>query len=174
MRLEGKKVIVFVSDDFEDLEFWYLVYWLWEEGVIVYLIGEEVGCLYKGKYGVFVIVDYDFKSLIIQEYDVVFVFGGWVFDKLRRYLEVLDIICMMNEQKKLIGQICYVGWVFILVGIFVGKKVMSMFGIKDDMINVGVQWLDEVVVIDGYIVLSCCLFDFLYYVKVFVDFLVFK
>lgn len=47
-----------------------------------------------------------------------------------------------------------------------------MLGIKDDMENVGVIWYDEVVVIDGYIILSCCLSDFFFYVKVFVDVLV--
>lgn len=34
MRLEGKKVIALVSDDFEDLELWYPVYRLREEGAI--------------------------------------------------------------------------------------------------------------------------------------------
>ncbi|MBL3612732.1 DJ-1/PfpI family protein, partial [Bacillus sp. RHFS18] len=85
MRLEGKKVIALVSDDFEDLELWYPVYRLREEGAIVHLIGEEAGRSYKGKYGVPATADYDFKSLIIQEYDAVLVPGGWAPDKLRRY-----------------------------------------------------------------------------------------
>ena len=66
--------------------------------------------------------DYDFKSLIIQEYDAVLVPGGWAPDKLRRYPEVLDIIRTMNEQKKPIGQICHAGWVLISAGILAGKS----------------------------------------------------
>lgn len=41
MRLSDKKVIAFVSDDFEDLELWYPVLRLREEGATVHLVGEK-------------------------------------------------------------------------------------------------------------------------------------
>ncbi|WP_432681677.1 type 1 glutamine amidotransferase domain-containing protein [Bacillus velezensis] len=174
MRLEGKKVIALVSDDFEDLELWYPVYRLREEGAIVHLIGEEAGRSYKGKYGVPATADYDFKSLIVQEYDAVLVPGGWAPDKLRRYPEVLEIIRTMNEQKKPIGQICHAGWVLISAGILTGKKVTSTLGIKDDMTNAGAQWLDEAVVTDGHIVSSRRPPDLPQYAKAFADLLASK
>ena len=43
MRLEGKKVIALVSKDFEDLELWYPLLRLQEEGATVHLVGEKAG-----------------------------------------------------------------------------------------------------------------------------------
>lgn len=41
MRLAGKKVIALVDDEFEDLELWYPVYRVREEGAEVHLAGLE-------------------------------------------------------------------------------------------------------------------------------------
>ncbi|KPH77555.1 glutamine amidotransferase, partial [Oceanobacillus caeni] len=41
MRLKDKKVIALIEDDFEDLELWYPVLRLREEGAIVHLVGKE-------------------------------------------------------------------------------------------------------------------------------------
>jgi len=52
MRLENKRVIALVSADFEDLELWYPVMRLREEGAEVHLVGEKANETYMGKYGV--------------------------------------------------------------------------------------------------------------------------
>lgn len=41
MRLTGKKVIALVDEEFEDLELWYPVHRVREEGAEVYLAGEK-------------------------------------------------------------------------------------------------------------------------------------
>ncbi|MFC1285988.1 type 1 glutamine amidotransferase domain-containing protein [Bacillus paralicheniformis] len=171
MRLEGKKVIALVSDDFEDLELWYPVLRLREEGAIVHLIGEKADHEYKGKYGVPAVSDYELKSVNIEEYDAVLVPGGWSPDKLRRYPEVLEMIRWFNERKKPIGQICHAGWVLISAGILEGRKVTSTPGIKDDMENAGAVWVNEAAVVDGHIVSSRRPPDLPIYVKAFADLL---
>ncbi|MCY9433655.1 type 1 glutamine amidotransferase domain-containing protein [Bacillus haynesii] len=171
MRLEGKKVIALVSDEFEDLELWYPVLRLREEGAIVHFIGEKADQEYKGKYGVPAVSDYELKSVNIEEYDAVLVPGGWAPDKLRRYPEVLEMIRWFNERKKPIGQICHAGWVLISAGILEGRKVTSTPGIKDDMENAGAVWVNEAAVVDGHIVSSRRPPDLPIYVKAFADLL---
>ncbi|ARC60132.1 MULTISPECIES: type 1 glutamine amidotransferase domain-containing protein [Bacillus] len=171
MRLEGKKVIALVSDEFEDLELWYPVLRLKEEGAIVHFIGEKADHEYKGKYGVPAVSDYELKSVNIEEYDAVLVPGGWSPDKLRRYPEVLEMIRWFNERKKPIGQICHAGWVLISAGILEGRKVTSTPGIKDDMENAGAIWVNEAAVVDGHIVSSRRPPDLPIYVKAFADLL---
>ncbi|MEC1447064.1 type 1 glutamine amidotransferase [Bacillus haynesii] len=171
MRLEGKKVIALVSDEFEDLELWYPVLRLREEGAIVHFIGEKADHEYKGKYGVPAVSDYELKSVNIEEYDAVLVPGGWAPDKLRRYPEVLEMIRWFNERKKPIGQICHAGWVLISAGILEGRKVTSTPGIKDDMKNAGAVWVNEAAVVDGHIVSSRRPPDLPIYVKAFADLL---
>ncbi|MFX8612616.1 DJ-1/PfpI family protein, partial [Acinetobacter baumannii] len=52
MRLAGKRVVCFVESEFEDLELWYPVLRLREEGATVHLAGPQAGHAYIGKYGV--------------------------------------------------------------------------------------------------------------------------
>jgi len=49
MRLKGKKIIGLVHHDFEDLELWYPVLRLREEGAIVDFVGEEANQKYIGE-----------------------------------------------------------------------------------------------------------------------------
>lgn len=154
MSLNGKKIIALVDHDFEDLELWYPVLRLREEGVQVDLVGTKANHKYVGKYGVPVETDFSFSEVDIEDYHGILVPGGWAPDKLRRFPEVLNMVIGMNESQKVIGQICHAGWVLISAKILNGKKVTSTPGIKDDMENAGAIWFDEPVVVDGNLVSS--------------------
>ncbi|MCM3490775.1 type 1 glutamine amidotransferase [Alkalihalophilus marmarensis] len=154
MRLEGKKVIQIVSKDFEDLELWYPVLRLREEGAEVHIAGEKANETYVGKYGVPIVSEYSFEEINPEEYDAILVPGGWSPDLLRRFDSVLNMVRTLNDQNKPIGQICHAGWVLISAKILEGKTVTSTPGIKDDMMNAGATWVDEPVVVDGNIVSS--------------------
>jgi len=169
MRLNNKKVIALVSTDFEDLELWYPVMRLREEGATVHLVGENKGETYIGKYGVPAESDYAFTEINPADYDAILVPGGWSPDKLRRYKEVLDMVKYMDKHEKPIGQICHAGWVLISAGILKGRHVTSTPGIKDDMENAGATWHDEAVVVDGHIISSRRPPDLPPYAKAFAD-----
>ncbi|MGD7046018.1 type 1 glutamine amidotransferase domain-containing protein [Jeotgalibacillus proteolyticus] len=169
MRLQGKKVIALVSPDFEDLELWYPVMRLREEGAEVHLVGENKAETYMGKYGVPAQSEYAFGEIEPSDYDGILVPGGWAPDKLRRYPEVLAMVRHMDKHEKPIGQICHAGWVLISAGILQGRQVTSTPGIKDDMVNAGATWHDEPVVRDGHIVSSRRPPDLPEYGKMFAD-----
>lgn len=154
MILKDKKILALIHHDFEDLEFWYPVLRLREEGAIVVVAGEEGNTKYSGKYGVPAISDISFQEVNPLTFDGILVPGGWAPDKLRRFKEVLTIVQVMDNNKKIIGQICHAGWVLISAKILKGKKVTSTPGIKDDMENAGAIWIDEPVVVDGHLVSS--------------------
>ncbi|KAA0546995.1 type 1 glutamine amidotransferase [Bacillus sp. BGMRC 2118] len=154
MNLENKRIIQLVSNDFEDLELWYPVLRLREEGAIVHIVGEKAGEKYIGKYGVPITTDFAFSDIEPGDYDAILVPGGWSPDLLRRFEKVLQLVQYMNEHKKPIGQICHAGWVLISAKILNGVHVTSTPGIKDDMMNAGAIWHDEAVVVDGHIISS--------------------
>ncbi len=154
MRLKDMKVISLVHHDFEDLELWYPILRLREEGAIVHLAGENANEKYIGKYGVPAVSDYSYSDIKGEDYDAILVPGGWAPDKIRRFPEVLSLVQHMEDNKKPIGQICHAGWVLISAKILQGKQVTSTPGIKDDMENAGAIWLDEAVVVDGHLVSS--------------------
>ncbi|OLN21180.1 protease [Domibacillus antri] len=169
MRLADKKVIALVEDEFEDLELWYPILRLQEEGASVHLVGKDAEKKYIGKYGVPAVSEYSFTDINADDYDAILVPGGWAPDKLRRYPGVLDFIRKMDEAKKPIGQICHAGWVLISANILQGKNVTSTPGIKDDMTNAGASWHDEAVIVDGHIISSRRPPDLPPYVKAFAD-----
>jgi len=165
------KVLCLVHKEFEDLELWYPVLRLKEEGVEVRLAGEAPGAAYTGKYGVPAVSDLGFGQVDCDEYDGLLVPGGWAPDKLRRYPEVIRLVRKMNESQKPIGQICHAGWVLISADILRGKRVTSTPGIRDDMVNAGGLWSDEPVVVDGNIVSSRKPQDLPYYMKAYIELL---
>lgn len=154
LRLKDHKVISFVHDEFDDLELWYPVIRLREEGAQIDIVGPEAKQTYVGKDGVPVESDYAYDDINPEDYDAVIIPGGWAPDKIRRYDEVKSIVKHMNENNKTIGQICHAGWVTISADILEGKTVTSTPGIKDDITNAGATWVDEPVVTDGQLVSS--------------------
>ena len=146
------KILCLVHDQAEDLELWYPVLRLQEEGFEVDMAGEQAGKKYIGKYGVPYVSTLDYDSVRVDEYDGLLVPGGWAPDKIRRFDSVKEMVREFNLANKAIGQICHAGWVLISAGILQGRKVTSTPGIKDDMENAGAEWFDLEVVVDGNLV----------------------
>jgi protease I len=169
MRLAGRKVLSLVDEEFEDLELWYPVYRVREEGAEVHLAGAEKGKTYVGKYGVPATSDRSFDEVDAADYDALLVPGGWAPDKLRRYPQVLKLVQEMDRAGKPIGQICHAGWVLISAKMLQGRRVTSTPGIRDDMENAGAVWLDEAVVTDGNLVSARRPPDLPPYAKAFCD-----
>lgn len=169
MLLQGRKVICLLDDEFEDLELWYPVYRVREEGAEVLFAGPEKGRKHIGKYGVPAVADLAFNEIDGSEIDGLLVPGGWAPDKLRRYPKVLELVREMNDARKPIGQICHAGWVLISAKILEGRRVTSTPGIRDDMENAGASWFDEAVVVDGNLISARRPPDLPPYAKAFVD-----
>ena len=127
----AKKILALIGEDFEDLELTYPVLRLREEGCQVDVVGDKAGFTYHGKYGVPFVSDYAFGDVDPADYDGLLVPGGWAPDKLRRYPEVLNIVRVINDAGKPIGEICHAGWV---------------------LTNAGAVWVDKASVVDGNII----------------------
>ena len=78
--------------------------------------------------------------------------GGYAPDRLRRAEEVLDLVRAFDERRKPIAFICHAGWVPIAAKILKSRRATSVAAIKDDMINAGVDWVDEATVVDGNLI----------------------
>ena len=174
MKLQGKNVLQLVSNDFEDLELWYPVHRLREEGANVILAGEKAEHVYVGKYGVPAKSDISFEDVEIESFDALLVPGGWSPDLLRRFDSVKEFVRHMDHHKLPIGQICHAGWVLISADVLKGVNVTSTPGIKDDMENAGAIWHDEPVVVDGHIISSRRPPDLPDYMRAFIDVLATK
>ncbi|SHM16850.1 protease I [Caldanaerovirga acetigignens] len=154
MDLKGKKIMVLAEEAFEDLELWYPVLRLREEGCEVTIVGTGTSDMYKGKHGVPVKVDKNVGEVSADDYDGVVVPGGWAPDKLRRYEAVKKLVRQFAEQKKLLATICHGPWVLISAGVVKGYTMTCVEAIIDDVVNAGAVYVDREVVVDRNIITS--------------------
>lgn len=152
MRLQNKRVAVFVEEGFEDLEFWVTVMRLREEGAKVTIVGVEAGKQVHGKNALTAKSEVAAKDVSVQDFDAVVVPGGWAPDKLRRYPAVTNLVCETYKQNKIVGLICHAGLVGISANIVRGHRATGSLGIKDDLVNAGATWVDEPAFRDGNLV----------------------
>ena len=89
MRLEGKRLLTIVSEDYDDLEFHYPIIRLKEEGARIDIASLAKGEKINGKYGLSTVSDMSFGDVDITQYDGLLIPGGWSPDYLRRFDDVL-------------------------------------------------------------------------------------
>ena len=141
-------VLIFVGDDYEDLELQVPKYRLLEAGYQVILAGQEAGRVYHGKHGYPQQAQADVATLKAQDFAGLVVPGGWMPDRLRRDEHVLRLVRDINAAGKLVASICHGPWIEISAGIVRGIQYTSTPGIKDDLVNAGAIWHDRAVVVD--------------------------
>lgn len=144
----GKRLLMFVDDIYEDLELWYPKLRMQEAGAEVIVAGPESGKLYAGKHSYPCRADASYHSLNATDFDGLIIPGGFAPDKLRRDPKVLELTREIHEAGKLMAHVCHAGWIPISAGIMKGFRCTSTPGIKDDLINAGAVWVDEPLVID--------------------------
>ncbi len=154
MRLKGKKILMLIENNYQDLEFWVPYYRLKEEGAEVTVVGSGSSRTYTSKYGYPVEAEKEAKEIDPSKYDGVVVPGGYAPDLMRRYPDMVRIVREAYEKGKVVAAICHAGWMLVSAGILKGKKVTGFFAIRDDLVNAGAHYVDEEVVRDGNLITS--------------------
>ena len=147
-----KNVLILAADLFEDMELLYPLYRLREEGIGVVLAGLTSDDVTGKKGHGPVKVDTTVDEVDGSDFDALVVPGGFAPDKLRRSKAVLSLVEAFNAASKPIAFICHAGWVPISAGILKGRRATSVDAIRDDMVNAGVDWVDEETVVDGNLI----------------------
>lgn len=154
MELEHKRVAVLVEDFYQELEVWYPLLRLREAGLQAFTVGPQAGVTYKSKLGYPVKADYGISDVSPTDLDALIIPGGWAPDYMRRHESFIILVREMNALGKIIAAICHGGWLLCSAGIVRNRRATSFFSIKDDMVNAGVRYLDEAVVVDGNLITS--------------------
>jgi protease I len=152
--LADLRFLMFVGDDYEDLEVWYPKLRLIEAGAHVTSAGPVADKVYRGKHGYPCRSESAIELMECNDFHGLVIPGGFMPDKLRREEKVKRLVREFAESDKLVAAICHGGWIPISAGVYRGVRVTGSLGIKDDLVNAGGIWQDSPVVIDRNFVSS--------------------
>lgn len=169
-KLTGKKVVIVVAQEFEDVELLYPVLRLSEEGadMVVVPVNEGLhprpyieGKPVTGRFGHPVPIPVmaegnryrvsKLEELQAAEIDCLLFPGGYSPDALRLHARTLELVRECHRQGKLLAAICHGPWVLISAGIMAGKQATGYVGVRDDLVNAGAKYIDCPAVRDGNI-----------------------
>jgi protease I len=168
--LTGIRVLAIIDEAFEELELFYPKIRLEEESAVV-IVSSIHEHPVIGRHGYPAKVDIPLNAVIESEFDALLLPGGFAPDRLRRLSTVKRIVTNMHRDQKLIAFICHGGWIPISAKILNGRNATGSLGIKDDLENAGVQWIDAPVVADGNIISSRSPEDLKYFARAIIDYL---
>ncbi len=163
------RILSFVADIYEDLELWYPLIRLKEEGWEVDVVAIDKEKTYIGKYGLKAKANKTYDEVKAEDYDGLLIPGGFAPDTLRIEEGCIRLTKEFNDQNKPIGMICHAGWVPITAGILKGKTGTSTKKIRADLEGAGLTWVDKEVVVSENIISSRAPGDLHVYTTAFID-----
>ena len=147
------KVIILVDDEYQELEFWYPYLRLQENNILPIIVGHEKK-VYKSRIGYEVMSDYSVNDIGDNKVAGIIIPGGYAPDIMRRHKDIIDFVKKTYDSGGFIAAICHAIWVVISAKIISGTNSTCYYGIKDDLINAGGNYLDQEVVVDKRIITS--------------------
>jgi protease I len=154
MKLQGKRLIVLVEELYHEIEGWYPLLRMREEGAEVTTVGTEAGVTYKSKTGYPITSDAASRDIDVSEYDGIIIPGGYAPDLMRRHESTVNLVRDGFKQGKVVAAICHAGWMLTSADIVRGRKVTGFYAIRDDLVHAGAEYEDAEVVVDGGLITS--------------------
>lgn len=152
-RLDGLRVAIILSDDFEQAEMTEPRKALEQAGATTVLIspkpGQVTGMNHDVKADTFK-VDMTLDQAQPNDFDAVLLPGGALnADFLRMNPKAQDFVRQFDRSGKPIAFICHAPWLLVSAGLVKGRKLTSYHTIQDDIRNAGGNWVDQEMVRDG-------------------------
>ncbi len=186
-RLKGKRVLLGISDFSESLETYYIRFRLMEEGVEPVVIAPAVKRLelvihydqpgylsYVEKPGYPIDVDLATKDVDPAEYDGLILPGGRAPEELRLDKPLIDIVGHFLDQKKPLGAMCHGVMLLYTARPIKGLRLAANRHIGPDIEQLGGEFVDEPVVVQGSLVTSRGWTDLHRFMPKFIDILASK
>lgn len=157
-KLNGMRVAILVSDDFEQAEFTEPKKALEQAGATVTVIspnaGQVTGMNHDTRADTFK-VDMTLDQANPNDFDAVMLPGGALnADFIRMNPKAQEFVKQMDSSEKPMAVICHAPWLLVSSGCVKGRTLTSWPSIQDDIRNAGGNWVDKEMVRDHNLVSS--------------------
>ena len=138
------KALILAENDFEDLELFYPYHRLREEGIEVLVASSQDRI--RGKRGYELKTDLRYEDVKEEEFDILVIPGGKSPERVRLQPRAVEITKHFFHENKPVAIICHGVQVLISAGVVKGRRMACWYGVKDDLIAAGGEFVDGVAV----------------------------
>jgi protease I len=157
-NLKEKRVAIITENGFEEVELTSPKKVMEDAGIKVDVISPQknkVKAWDKDHWSIEIPVDVDITNANADDYDALMIPGGVMNpDKMRTNEDCVQFAKDFLESGKPVGAICHGPQLLIETGLLNGREMTSYPSLKTDLINAGVNWKDEEVIVDNGLVTS--------------------
>jgi len=153
-----RKAVVLTADKFEDMEVFFPVFRLLEEGWQVDIAAPDLKEM-SGENGYVLKPDKTIEEVDPDEYDLLIVPGGFPDGApatVRKMRKAQEITKSFFEKNKPVASICHGPWTLVSAGVVKDRRLTSYWhdGVPEEIEEAGGLWEDNEVVVDGNLVTS--------------------
>lgn len=151
----NKRIAVIITNMFDEREYKEPVDAFLKQGHSIENVGFVEGEIVKGKKNnLEVTIDKSVKNINPDKYDALLIPGGFSPDILRADDDAVQFVKYFMDKDKPVFTICHGAQLLINADSLKGRTATGYKSIKIDMINAGVNFIDDEVVIDNNLVSS--------------------
>ncbi len=152
------KAVILTADRFEDMELFFPLFRLMEEGIHVDIAGPRVGEVH-GENGYGLHIEKTFDDINPDDYALLILPGGapdGAPSTVRNSAKARSIAKAFMDANKPVAAICHGPYTLISAGLVKGRKATSFWGdgVPEELRKAGAHYEDSVVVVDGNLVTS--------------------
>ena len=156
--LEGKRALILTANEFEDMELFFPLFRLMEEGVDVTVAAPRKGPI-QGERGYGLEVETTIAEVNPADYDILIIPGGspdGAPRTVRNVAAAREIAKDFFAKNKPVASICHGPYTLVSADLVKGRRLTSYWhdGVPEEIKQAGGNWVDEEVVVDGNLVTS--------------------
>lgn len=153
-----RKAVILTADRFEDMEVYFPVFRLLEEGWEVTVAAPAIRTIY-GEHGYELKPDITIDKVNPDDYDLLIIPGGspeGAPATVRKIVKAQEIAKSFFAKNKPVATICHGPYTLISAGLVEGRHLTSYWhdGVPEEIQKAGGKWEDKEVVVDGNLVSS--------------------
>ncbi len=148
------RIAVLLTDMFQDVEYEKPAGSFRKAGHELTHVGLRKDALVKGEHGMMVKIDRAVHDVRIDDFDALFIPGGYSPDKLRIDDDAVRFAKEFVESGKPVFGICHAAQLLITAQVLKGRKATGWKSIIQDIKNAGAEYVEAEVVVDRNLVTS--------------------